>query len=653
MCRTSSGICPGLSVLVTSRERLGIAGERTLLVPPLGVRSAFDGDIGSNLRPGEVSEAEELFAQRALEVAPSRATHPGDGEAIAGICARLEGLPLAIELAAARVNVLPPRDLLARLDRRVSLLTAGPRDAPSRHRTLRAAIAWSVDLLDPEARGTFLRLAVFADGCPLDGALRVAIPSETNPEIEGVDILSSLVSKSLLRQDSSPDGTPRFWMLETVREFALEQLEQDGADVDVRDGHAAWVRDLFEEASPRIAPMSRAPESGPWLARLRAEHENLRTALAWLASQERWHDVLRLAADAVHFWEIELHPREGRSWLEGALAATHPDQTSPLLRARALRGLGLLSLNLGDLNSADESLREALNLWQDVGDALGAATTMRLLAYLTEHRQDEPHAAIWRRSALDLFVQVGDAIGESAARDDLARAAVRQGSNQEAWKQAQLALAAARAGGNPVRLLGALTTFGEVAAARGAWQEATDCLREGLELAHDLGTPLGIHDTLSVLAAVALGTGQPETAARLLGAASLLAETRELATVTHHALISRTRAAAATTLGDHAFAAAWNEGRELPVASTIEVGLTLDASQGGQTPVALTPRQQQILALLVAGETNHAIAERLNVSSRTVEYHVARILELLGVRTRTAAAAAAISSGLVHPSTKN
>ena len=468
-----------------------------------------------------------------------------------------------------------------------------------------------------------------------------------------MDTLSSLVSKSLLRQDSGSDGTPRFRMLETVREFALEQLEQDGANSEVRDRHAAWVGALFEEASPRIAPMSRAPESGPWLARLRAEHENLRTALAWMASQERWHDVLRLAADAVHFWEIELHPREGRSWLERALTATHSDDPQPLHRARALRGLGLLSLNLGDLNAADEALRAALNLWQGIGDALGAATTIRLLAYLAEHRQDEPHADEWRRSALDLFVQAGDAIGESAARDDLARAAIRHGDDEEAWTQATLGLAAARAGGNPVRLLGMLTTYGEVAAARGAWEEASARLHEGLQLADDLGTPLGIHDALTVLAAVALGTGQPATAARLLGAASALAEQRELATVSHYALISRTRAAAAATLGDRAFETAWDEGRGLPFTRAIEEGLAVDVSQGGQASVALTPRQRQILALLVAGETDRAIAERLSVSSRTVEYHVARILAKLGVRTRTAAAAAAFDTGLVHPSTRN
>ena len=436
-------------------------------------------------------------------------------------------------------------------------------------------------------------------------------------------------------------------MLETIHEFAAERLAASGEEAAARDANAAWVLALTEEASPRIAPMLRNPAAAAWMTRLTVEHPNLRAALAWLEATGRWHDLLRLAADAVHFWELRLQPREGRLWLERALDPTRTGDASLALRARALRGLGLLTLNLGDFDAAETTLGEAYAAWRQVGDAVGAATTLRLLGAVAEYRGDDERAAVRQAGALELFREIDDTIGVSAALDDLARGAFRRGDGEEAGRLAEESVAVARAGGNPIRLAGALSTFGATAAAQGDVASAGQALGEALRLARELGYDLGILGSLADLAELASALGAAERAARLLGAAAAMADVRGLSRMSHHAMFRRTWDTVRARLGEPAFAAALAAGRALPVTEAIEEALAVTAAPQAPPPVSLTPRETEILPLLAVGRTDREIGAALCLSHRTVEHHVARLCAKFGVRTRPAAIEAARAAGLL------
>jgi predicted ATPase/DNA-binding XRE family transcriptional regulator len=295
--------CPGLTVLATSRVRLRLSGEREYPVPPLGLAAR-------NGQPGDEdvarSAAARLFLERAQAVRPDFALTPENAPDIAAICRRLDGLPLAIELAAAWVKVLPPAALLARLESRLPLLTGGGRDLPSRQQTMRDAIAWSYDLLSAEEQVIFRQLAVFAGGFKLEAAEAVAEGGERSrsrderaPRLVSVlDSVAALIDKSLLQQDAGPDGEPHYLMLETIREYGLEELARSGELEITRGRHAAWCLALVERAAPELD----GPDQGRWLERLEREHDNVRTALEWIAQTGNPRDLLTLAMHCWHFW---------------------------------------------------------------------------------------------------------------------------------------------------------------------------------------------------------------------------------------------------------------------------------------------------------------------------------------------------------------
>jgi predicted ATPase/DNA-binding CsgD family transcriptional regulator len=639
------GACPGLKALVTSRESLRLSGEHAVPVAPLSgpIQGPAETTTAADLAR---FDAVRLFVQRAREIVPGFALTDVDAPAVAAICARLDGLPLALELAAARVDVLPPRALVDRLDRCLALLTGGPRDLPARQQTLRDTIAWSYDLLSPDDQAVFRRLSVFVGGFTLAAAQAVSHTARL-PDSSALDVVGSLVGASLLRPEGGGDGEARFAMLETIREFAAEQLAASGEEAAARDVHAAWIVALAEKASPRIAPMLRNPDAATWMSLLTVEHDNLRVALAWLESAGRWHDLLRLAAAAVHFWELRLQPREGRVWLERALDPARTGDAPLALRAHALRGLGLLTLNLGDFDAAEATLTEAYAAWRRVGDALGAATTLRLLGAVAEYGGDDERAAIRQAGALELFRGIDDTIGTSAALDDLARGAFRRGDGDEAGRLAAESVAVARAGGNSIRLVGALSTFGATAATRGDVVAAGQALGEALRLSQELEYDLGTLGSLADLAELASACGLAEQAARLLGAASAMADVRGLSRMSHHAMFQRTWERVRARLGQPAFAAAVAAGRTLPVEEAIEEALTLAAAPPARPSPTLTPREREILPLLAQGMTDREIGAALFLSPRTVEHHVARLCAKLGVRTRPAAIDAARAAGLL------
>jgi len=304
--------CPDLTVLATSRVRLRLSAEQEYPVPPLALTDAADADAADHLHPAAL----RLFADRARAVQPDFALTPENAPVVADICRRLDGLPLAIELAAARIKVVPPPALLARLERRLPLLTGGGRDMPARHRTMRDTIAWSYDLLLPDEQSLFRRRAVFVGGFDLAAAEAVAARDGSSGD-EVFDGVAALVEQSLLRQEEGAGGDPRFGMLETVREFGLDRLVADGDEVAVRDRHAVWCLRVIETAWPPRATTSR---SGEALARLDAERDNVRAALAWVIARADADSALRLAGGLAEHWWLRGTFSEGRSWLDRAMA---------------------------------------------------------------------------------------------------------------------------------------------------------------------------------------------------------------------------------------------------------------------------------------------------------------------------------------------
>jgi predicted ATPase len=367
-------------LLITSRERLHLRGEKEVAVPPLALPDRAD------LPPlDQLSQyaAVALFRARALDTRPDFRLTNANATAVAEICARLDGLPLAIELAAARIKLFAPEGLLLRLGQRLQVLTGGPRDSPERQQTLRNTIDWSYKLLDESEQALFWRLGVFVGGCTLEAAEAVcrgwelrggswgsdataptAISQPATPILEG---FKALVDKSLLRRMESSDSEPRFVMLETVREYVLERLEASGETDLLRQWHAGYFVALTEAAEPHIIGTDQAA----WLNRLEAEHDNLRAALEWLLKHREVEAGLRLAGVLWIFWNVRGYRSEGRRWLEEALERSEGATTA--MRAKALNGAGGLAYSQGDYAQATALYEQSLALWQELGDLQGRA----------------------------------------------------------------------------------------------------------------------------------------------------------------------------------------------------------------------------------------------------------------------------------------
>jgi predicted ATPase len=388
---------PGLTLLVTSRVPLRVQGEREYMVQPLSLPEARQVPDPVAL---EAVLAVALFIERAQSIQADFALTAENAQTVAEICIRLDGLPLAIELAAVRLRVLSPPALLARLDHRLALLTGGPRDLPARHQTLRGTIAWSYDLLQPEEQALFRSLAVFPGGCTIGAALHVAaatpgaepdglwqtppaVQRDASAELAVLERLGALVAQSLLRKEDGPDGEPRFLMLATVREYALEHLTLAGEAAARRSAYASYFLDLAEGAAGL-----RGPDSHIWLDRLEREHDNLRAALGWLEQAGDTERALRLVGALWWFWWIRAYVREGRDWLSRALAM---GSGSAAARARALEGLGMLHTSSGEIATALPFLEEAVALRRQAGDQPRLMTSLSWLGNAL--RWSDPHRA--------------------------------------------------------------------------------------------------------------------------------------------------------------------------------------------------------------------------------------------------------------------
>jgi len=506
------GTCAQLEILVTSRISLRVSGEYQYNVPTLATP---DPNISLRLTELRRNDSVALFLERAQSVSPNLRLNEENAAAIAEICRRLDGLPLAIELAAARTRLFPPAALLARLDHRLSILTSGARDLPERQQTLRAAIDWSYDLLPPEEKELFSRLAVFAGGFTLEEADAVCSGSDAR-HIDVVDGVASLLDKSLLREYASRGLEPRFGMLHTVREYALERLGSNGSSEALLRSFATHFRDVVEAAEPGL----RSSHPDPWLEQLDDEYDNLRAALDWT----RGHDAvlfLCLSARMWRYWFARNRLAEGRRWLEEALGT---DADDPLHRAEALRGAGDIAQTQGDYPAGIQYLEGSVALYRTIAERHGLAGALYSLAWIKTDQGDYERAVALHNESLSIYREIDDPWGIAAALDSLAWAAI---FHQDRIRSATLhteSLALARKAGDRWTEANSLAGLAWVATLEGRYDEALQLHSQSLTLRQQLGIKLVVAYGLEGIAAIAWIQGQAERASRLWGAAEALRE---------------------------------------------------------------------------------------------------------------------------------
>ena len=481
---------PRLKLIVTSRAPLHVAAEREFPVPPLAE-----------------DEAAELFIARAQAANPDFALSEQNAAAVAELCARLDGLPLAIELAAARTKILPPAALLSRLGNRLELLTGGRRDAPQHQQTLRMTLDWSYDLLEPEAQRLFAQLGVFAGGCTLESA--EAVCSGDGSILEG---LAALVDESLLRQRETETGDPRFSMLEIVREYALERLAaSDERDATCRR-HLEHFVALAEEAEPQLADGDQVA----WLARLEDEHDNLRAALAFALDTADSSSALRLAVGVRIFWLGHGYLAEGRQALESAIAATGDVPSE--LRASALNMVGILAGEQGEFDAARVSFEAALGDAQAVSSTRTISRALSNLGNLAFFSGDLETARDLYEESIEYFASDGDIRGEALAKENLGLMALTADDVPEAVRWLTDALELAREGGDDREIGAASRSLAAAMIELGDAGQATGLLAESLALARELGESHVIAVCLETFAGLAAAAGEVERAAILFGA---------------------------------------------------------------------------------------------------------------------------------------
>ena len=562
--------CPDLKVLATSREPLGITGETGWLVPSLSVPDLYHPRTPESLAR---YEAVRLFIERAAAVAPSFTLTDRNAAAVGRVCRHLDGIPLAIELAAARVRALTVEQISERLDDCFRLLTSGSRAALPRHRTLRATIGWSYELLGQEEQILFQRFSVFSGGFTLE-AVEEVCSGEDIKRNEILDLLSLLVEKSLVWMNER-EGEARFRLLETVRQYGWEKLLETGAAEDIRERHANFFLALAEEAEPKL----KGAQSQLWLERLEMEHDNLRAALRWAADTGKAETELRLAGTLWWFWLRHGHLSEGRRWLEATLGGAESSGHARV-RAKVLCGAGFLAFSQVNHPSARSRLEASAEICRELGDKRGLAYALSFLSLVLTHQGDLASARPPAEEGVRLFREDG------GDRWGLGIALTNMGVVLEAQADYELAISLFEESAAIFRKLGdrwplsiPLRHLGIVASRQGDHARAEALYRESLATLRELGERWLISLCLEELAGAASAQGEYDRAARLWGAEETICETIG-ATVRalYRADYDRGVEAGRVGLGEEAFKAAWEEGR----AMTLEEALAyaLDESTG-------------------------------------------------------------------------
>jgi predicted ATPase/DNA-binding SARP family transcriptional activator len=596
---------PHLTVIITSRAVLHLSGEQEFEVPPLALPDR------RHLRaPDQLTryEAVRLFIERARAVKPGFEVTSRNASAVAEICYRLDGLPLAIELAAARIKLFPPAALLTRLNRRLLLLTGGARNLPLRQQTLRNTIEWSYDLLEASEQTLFRRLGVFMGGCTLAGAEAIC-NAEGDLPMRVIDGITALVDKSLLRPEEDEDGEPRFVMLETIREYALERLVEHGEAENVGRWHVDYYLALAEQAAPAL----RAGQQAAWLDRLEADHANLRAALDWCLENREAERGLRLGSTVWRLWFWHGHITEGRTYL-AAILTLAPARHPTLARVRALTAAGVLARLQYDYAAARGLLEESLAACRKLGDEVEIADVLSHLGFVVHLQGDLATArALYEQSAA-LFRVRGARSGTARALAPLGWIALYQGDDVTARARFEESLATFQQLGDTARSGEALLGLGEVARSQGDYARAVRLYEASLAIAQELGDTsmealllqhLGFvrynqsdHDrsmtlfrkslalgqqledqvtiayALIGLAGLAATRGRPERAVRLLAAAETLRapldgdmNPADRTQFEHNLTVARSQ------LDDATFAAAWDDGQTMHLDQAIAEAL--------------------------------------------------------------------------------
>jgi predicted ATPase/DNA-binding CsgD family transcriptional regulator/Tfp pilus assembly protein PilF len=643
--------CPALKIMVTSRESLRIEGEQEFPVAPLPLSY---GSIFEPTQPELASDAIALFVQRAKAVNPAFTITDETGATIARICARLDGLPLAIELAAARMKMLTPDALLDRLVDRFTLLTRDSRAVPSRLRDMRDTVSWSYDLLNDDERRLFRRLSVFAGGCTIETAAEVCrrLDGATQPADQRVlEGISSLLDKSLMiRIDDRPDGQLRFGMLETIRAYALEQLEAHGEADQAQWALAHWMMETTEPAFEEDMG-SRQPH---WSDRLESEQGNLRAALEWTILQGNAEAAGQLIVSVVRFWVVRGYFAEGRAWTERALGL---DLTPASPRAHCWLFASMAWISLFDGVTADNLALAELGLESALQSesALEIAAAFMVLGLYREQIGDFLRARQCFEEVLSRYREAGDTVWPPYALNCLGHVAYEQGDIEDAEDHFQEALAAFQSLGNTYGEGVVLTNLAKVSRTRGDSGKALELFRKALQSRWVHKDRPGLYGCIRGLANVLVLAGRYREAAYLDGAGERLRESIGASPPTHRARYDRAIDLARGNLGASAFDRAWQEGHDARLDSVVDAiaAGTLSGLLPGESPTGvrtaslLTPREIEVLALIRDGLSNREIGERLFVSERTAQTHVQHILDKLDVSTRAAAAAVAVERDLI------
>jgi non-specific serine/threonine protein kinase len=696
--------CPGIRIVATSRHLLGIEGETTLRVPSLALAQRSDTPVkvttvaAEGWRPicarpsvhqwsarPDSSEAVHLFVERAQAVAPGFELTERNAPAVQHICEHLDGIPLAIELAAARVTVLSPEQIVARLGDRFGLLTGGSRGALPRHQTLMALLDWSYDLLDAWEQVLLRRLSVFVGGWTLEAAEAVCA-SDALPPHRILDLLSGLVAKSLVLP-CGPVDEVRYRFLESIREYAQTRLRDAGEESFVRMRHRDWFLSLAERAEPEL----KGAGSVHWLDRLERERENLWAALSWSIVREAAEAGLRLAGALARFWLVRGPYRETRAAVTELLGLPGGHEPTPSMqaaRAKLLCAAGGLAMRQDNQEAADGYYQEALQITQAYGNRPLLAVTLFLMGHLARVRGQYATARKHHWAAIRLFEVLGDDYWMAYAHHDLGLAAYYEGDLATARTHYQTALTLAESVGDVLSVASALNDLGEVAFLLGDLDEACLLERKCLAMARAIGDKKLISMTLGALAGLAAAQQRPAVAARLAAAVHALDESSGLRhSPAWHALLERWLEPAIAALGADAWAAEEEAGQALPLDRAIDLALAdavlstsspneADTPDSGSPPGrdgvgldrapalsvgrerqtafrttqpggALTQRELEVAVLVARGMTNPQIAAELIITPGTASNHVKHILGRLGFESRVQIAAWAVQEGLL------
>ena len=543
--------CPGLRLLATSREALEIGGEAVLPVPPLALPPDAQNATAEALA---ACDSVRLFVERATAAQPTFHLGAGNIAAVAQVCARLDGIPLALELAAARVKTLSAEQISSRLDDRFRLLTGGSRTALPRQQTLKATIDWSYDLLAPAEKIVLRRLSVFAGGWPLEAAESVCAGDEVE-EWEVLDLIARLVAKSLVVAESPEEGRVRYRMQENLHSYAQERLAEAGEVEALSARRRDWFLALAEEAEPNLS----GPEQGSWLNRLERDHDNLRAALTFSHDRADGGEAgLRLAGSLWKFWYMRGYFSEGRGFLERALARS--GDIDPVLRAKALRRLGTLT-EAQDHTTAVSYYEEGLSIYKSLNDDFGIALTLNSLGNIASSQGDWVNARDYYEQGLVVFRARGDEGRTAILLMNTGIVANHQKKYAEACLLYEESLAIFRRRQDLGPLSAVLLNLGDLACNRKEYILARTYLFEGLQVADKLGEKVCIASILTMLGYTAWPMGQYELAAKLFGAAKSIRTSAGFSLAPHdQSSLEENVAVVRAKLGEEDFQTAWRQG---------------------------------------------------------------------------------------------